>query len=645
MYRMDNHINFRSHLLTSAPEPLKPTRFLMVLFLLLMLRLPVSAQETATPIAYHLTVSEVIDHRFQVRVTVPSPPEGKAAFAIPAWSPGYYQILHFEKSIENVQAEDEKGKPLPVSHPSARLWEVTPSQKAETFSTPSLTLTYDVHAQDEGYGFFGSVLNTSERHGYVNGASALMYLVGQAHTPTTLTVTLPPQWKLATPLKLQKATQENRLHEDTHTEQISTFQAKDYEELIDCPLQFGRLLDIPFTVEGVPFHCVVVGKQTLDKPRLLEALQSLTRPAIQMFGSAPFPTYTFFFHCGGSGFIGGLEHRSSTVIHWDKSLGDGSDENFQALTSHEYFHAWNVKRLRPAPLGPFDLTQPVRTHSLWWAEGVTDYYAPLLLVRSGLRDREWFLKTMRDRIAELDNTPARGHVSLEEASYKSWEGASEGFDGLSYYLKGSLVGFYFDIRIRQLTYGRKSLDDVMRKLEAEYGKPDKGYPEDGLLNAINSITDTDLKPEYDRFVRGTEDIPWERVLPSIGLTFHRESTAFLGLRLVEETVAKPANAPTVEKVEKGLAGAKMDIRAGDKLLRVNGMSTEKTAFATLMRSLPPFHTFSLDIEREGQPLTLSGTTGVRYSQQELRWLPDGQVSLSIRQNRKTLFQAKPGAGE
>jgi predicted metalloprotease with PDZ domain len=377
----------------------------------------------------------------------------------------------------------------------------------------------------------------------------------------------------------------------------------------------------------------------VDRARLIAALSRIAHAGIQLFGSTPFRRYLFFYHVGGGGFYGGLEHRSSTVIHMGDPIRGAGEDGFLTTTAHEFFHAWNVKRLRPAVLGPFDYTQPVHTGALWWAEGVTDYYAQLLLVRAGLRSRDWFLKVFTDRIAELDTTPARVRVTLEEASRNAWEGGSIGYDGLSYYLKGSLVGFYFDLRLRELTGGRKSLDDVMRALDARYGRHDIGYPEEGLLNTLNDVARADLTTEYTRYVRGTDEIYWDRVLTQAGLSLHRDRVAYLGVRLVNAPPPPDNTTPPaiVESVLPGFAAANMALQAGDKILRINGTAVTAGTLGDLVRALPPIRPLTLDIERDNAPLTLNGDSGLAYINHALTVLPEGQIPDSARRLRASLF--------
>lgn len=608
--------------MTCAPRNrMRPASFLLTLFLLCLSPSSLFArQEPAanTPhLAYHLSFAR--SGRLHIRLQADNLPNGELTFAIPAWTPGYYQILHFEKNIENVHAEDAEGHTLPLTHTDAREWKLAATESRAN----SLVLTYDVLADDSGYGFFGSTLKTSAstKYGYVNGASALLYLAGHTDAPETLTISLPHAWKLASPL----ASDSVPPAKDGKTE--TTLHAKDYDELIDSPLQFGEFDETKFDVEGIPFRAVFVGSHLADKPKVAAQLTRIAAETVHLFGSAPFKNYVFFYHIGLGGFQGGLEHRNSTVIHLNEPIRSGDSDSFAAVSAHELFHAWNVKRLRPAGLGPFDFTRPVRTPSLWWAEGVTDYYAYVLLVRCGLRNANWLLDEITERIKELDNTPSRTSVSLEEASRKAWEGFSEGFDGLNYYTKGSLIGLAFDLRLRALSDGQKSLDDVMRALYDRYGKPDVPYPDNAILDALDEVAGASLSDEYARTVRGTDEVDWEDLARAVGLEIRRQPTGYLGVSLDTELPAGNANRPAVVRdVMVNSAAIQLGLQPGDRIVRVNGISVSLMTFPVVVRGLAPQSALRVDILRNGAPRTLTGSLGVRYSDPEIRILTNSTAA-------------------
>ena len=570
--------------------------------------------------------------QYHVTITAPCTKEAFQEFAIPAWTPGYYQILHYERGIHHLRAEDASGHSLSVSRPSERVWRVDTSSLSAA-PTDSISVFYDVDANDAGLGFFGSSLDRRNQRGYINGASAFLYPVGQTQSPCTLSLDIPDGWQTAIPL--DPILSSTSIHQEPNHSFATGYHARTYDEMIDSPVQIGKFDTIDFQDSGVAFQSIIVGRQTGKTEGVRAALQRITHTAIAVFGTAPFARYQFFYHVGGSGFYGGLEHHNSTVIHLSTGMGSGASEDFLTTSAHEFFHAWNVKRLRPLGLGPFDYTQPVHTTSLWFAEGVTDYYAQLLLVRSGLKTREWFWRDMLKRIQELDRTPASVRVSLREASSRSWEGSSEGYDGLSYYLKGSLVGLYFDLRLRALTRDQAGLDDVMRRLDTDFGARNQAYPEDAIRTAINAIAKQDLSDEYTALVDKTAEINWSAVLAAAGMQLQRDPAAFLGIRLADEQSSRLSGV-LIQSVEAGHAAARMGVEAGDHLLNVNDASITPGNFQFIIHALVPNSPVALVVQRGGNIFSLNGKIGTVYEHHQLMPVPLGELSSGEQQAAKKL---------
>jgi predicted metalloprotease with PDZ domain len=601
----------------AALSPLLIRPALYVLLLLAVSSRPAAAarQEAdvpAVPLVYRLSIPDSASHRLHVKIVDSHPANAEITFAIPAWTPGYYQILNYQSDIEKVQASDGAGHSLRLTHPSPRVWSV--DLAATTPPPTQVIVEYDVHAHDAGLGFFGSVLDAEAQRGFVNGASAFLYEVGSTSRPIRLETSLPSGWKLATPLSPIAVARNASL--GTHDSVPAVYTAESYDDLIDSPLQFGQFASSDFVSDGATFQCVGVGDRDWDRAKVTAVLTKIVHAAIGTFGKPPFQRYVFFYHIGGEGFEGGLEHHNSTVIHLSAALRDGRAEEFQTVSAHEFIHAWNVKRLRPAGLGPFDYAQPVRSASLWWAEGVTDYYADVALYRAGLRDRSWLLTDLATRMEQLDNNPARRSVSLEEASRKAWEGESEGFDGLSYYLKGSLVGLYFDLLIRERTGDRACLDDVMRLLETQYGSKNRGYPEDALLTALEAVAQSDLHAEYAALVRSPGDIAWDAVLAPAGLALRRDEASYLGVQLTEAR-GKETNGLIVEAVEPGSAAARCGLQKDDRLVALEGTPVTLDSFKTQLRRLPPNSPITLAVYRGNEPVTLRADSGLRRSHYRL----------------------------
>lgn len=413
-------------------------------------------------------------------------------FRIPAWTPGYYYIEHFEEKIFDVRAADAKGTALKIDHDDPRAW------KVENPAKGPVTLSYKVLGDDEGLGFFAvSVRPTTA---YVNGAAAFMYVEGRKEEDATLRLNLPAGWNVATGMDRAPS---------------GDYHESNYDAFIDQPVQMGQFERRTFKVDDIPFEAVFAtpeAKIDCDVDAETERLRRVSKPAIDMFGGAPFHHYVYIFHLQVGGFSGGLEHRASTVI----AVPNVKPLDIDDLAAHEFFHAWNVKQIRPAVLGPFDYTKEVRTGNLWFAEGVTDYYAKLLTYRSGLEDETWLLDQLGTQIATLQMSHVRKTATVEEASRESWRNGGDGLGDLSYYTKGLVAGFVLDAAIRSATGGKRSLDDVMRLMYDRYRLPHPGYGDDAIRAAINEVAGKDLGSLYDRIVRSTQEVPYD-VVQGIGL--------------------------------------------------------------------------------------------------------------------------------
>ncbi len=413
-------------------------------------------------------------------------------FRIPAWCPGFYFLQSYERKISDVRASDGEGARLAVEVSGPRAWTVQNPNQGR------LTLSYRILGDDGGLGFFGVCVRRNTT--FVNGPAAFMYPVGRLLEECKLTLRLPDGWDSATGLQLQSD---------------GSLSAAGYDEFIDCPIELGKFIRRTFHVEGIPFEAVFSSEDQSYAPDLdsvAATLKMVSVPAVRMFGGAAFKRYLFIVHLAVGNFGGGLEHRNSTVL----AVRNSKTMELDTLAAHELFHAWNVKQIRPAVLGPFDYTQEVRTANLWFAEGVTDYYAHMLVYRSGKRDREWLLSALGSQIGDLQSGQIRKRKTLEDVSREAWENGGFGVGDLSYYTKGLVAGLVFDAAIRSQTSGTRSLDDVLRLLFERHRLPRLGFPEDGLLAAINEVAGADLSGLYRIVVRSTDEVPYEG-LRAIGL--------------------------------------------------------------------------------------------------------------------------------
>ncbi|MCW5943946.1 MAG: M61 family metallopeptidase [Fimbriimonadaceae bacterium] len=453
-------------------------------------------------------------------------------FRIPAWCPGFYFIQNYEKKLSDLRAADESGRPLQIARTDGRGWRV------DNPAGGPISFSYRVLADDVAPGFFGSSIVSHTA--FVNGPSAFVYVDGRLEEPCSLTLRLAAGWDVATAMPTVDG----------------TLRAADYDEFIDHPIQMGKFERRNFTAGGKKLEAIYVSLTQRYAPDLdyeTERLRRIAKAQIDFFGAAPFDRYVFIVHLAPGNFPGGLEHRASTVLNvWN---ADRLDLDY--LASHEFFHTWNVKRIRPKVLGPFDYTKQVRTRNLWFAEGVTDYYAHVLMHRAGLRDATGFLQGLADEIGNLQNSKVRKSKTVEDASWDAWENGGFGIGDLSYYTKGLVIGLLFDAAIRNASDGERSLDDLMRRLMKDHAPPKPGYGEDDLRIAINNVAGKDLSPLYNRLVRSTQEMPYD-LLHDLGLRWlsHGSTATSPGLELTGDTVAKAA--PGVGVLE------------GDRIVSVDG---------------------------------------------------------------------------
>ncbi|MBX7135288.1 MAG: hypothetical protein K1X67_21680 [Fimbriimonadaceae bacterium] len=477
----------------------------------------------------------------KINVTIRVDKSGpNTAFRIPAWCPGFYTLKNYQEKISDVRFVDGQGKAVEFKRPDPRVW-----QAANTGGP--LTMTYSVLGDDGGLGFFG--VNVRSHTAFINGPAAFMYADGRKGEAITLEVKKPAAWDEA--VALDKNAQ-------------GYYTAGDYDELLDSPIRLGKFERRKFTVEGIPFEAIFASTNQNYNPDLdaqARMLSQVSIPAIKLFGKAPFKRYIYFINLAIGDFGGGLEHRASTVM----AMPNTKALDLITLASHEYFHAWNVKQIRPEVLGPFDYTQPVRTANLWFAEGVTDYYADLLAYRSGLLDQRWYLRSLAGNISELQRSNTRKQMTLEDVCRQTWEHSGFDVGDLSYYTKGLVVGAVFDAAIREATQGKKSLDDVMRLMFTRYRLPQPGYAEDAIRTTINEVAVKDLSDLYEVMLRSTKEVPYERL-------------AGVGLRVVPPNREVSTLGATLEGSKVAAIEDGSPWQVGDEIINVDGKPFSLGAF-------------------------------------------------------------------
>lgn len=418
---------------------------------------------------------------------------------LPAWAPGSYAIRDFARNVRDLSVAGPDGAPLDVAKTEKARWRVALPRPA----VGPFTVRYRVYANE--LSVRTSHLDSS--HAYGNGTSLFLYVDGRKDEPVDLRFDLPAGWKASVALPGA----------------AGLFHARDYDELADSPFECGTHRLLAFEVRGVRHEVAIWGSGNEDAGRLLSDLARIAETTAAIFGGLPYERYLFILHlAAGAG--GGLEHRASQTSGFNpwKFRPEKSYRDVLYLLSHELFHAWNVKRIRPAALGPFDYTREVHTKDLWALEGVTSYYEGLIPLRAGLVSAKHVFAEWMKELKEHRDQPGSAVQSAESASFDSWirfykpdensPNVSE-----SYYRRGQLLGLAFDLLIRHETKGARSLDDALRSLWRRWGSRDQGYPDGEWERALSEALGRDARPEFDRWVRGTETPPFESLVAPFGL--------------------------------------------------------------------------------------------------------------------------------
>lgn len=478
------------------------------------------------PLLYSLEPLDLSGHRLRATLRIAEPDPKGQIVSLPAWIPGSYLIRDFSRHIEQIEARAGR-QPVSLTKLDNHRWRIAPCQGP-------LTITTVIYAWD--LSVRGAHLD--ETHCFFNGTSVFLEAQGQEDHPCRLTLAPPPRparWNVFTSMP-----RDTRANAKKTRDGFGTYVVPNYDALIDHPIEMGNPSVIQFEARGAKHEMVFTGViPNLDLKRIAQDVKKICEAQIRFFepemARVPFldsaTKYVFMTMVTGDAY-GGLEHRASTALMASRkdlpTVGqDKTPEGYQTflgLVSHEYFHTWNVKRIKPAAFTPYKLSAESHTRLLWIFEGFTSYYDDLFLLRSGVIDRETYLKTLGKQIASVWSMPGRHKQSVAESSFDAWtryykqdENATNAI--ISYYTKGSLVALALDLTIRQATHQQRSLDDVMRLLWERYGRDFyQGHPvglsEKGFPQLVREATGIDLSDEINRWAYGREDLPLKQLLAS-----------------------------------------------------------------------------------------------------------------------------------
>lgn len=502
-------------------------------------------------VRYHLGMERPHTHLFQVEVHVPAWPGEHLDLALPAWTPGAYKIVDNARNVRGLKAYAADGSSLVVDRVDLHTWRVHSGGAA-------FSVRYQVFA--DKMTIHQAQLNAS--HAFVNGCMVFLYVVGGQSWPAELQVQAPDGWKIGTALESLSG---------------SRFQAPTYDDLIDCPLELGTFQEATFEAAGGEYRIVWNGNEPMDRDRLIDGLRRIAETEVAFWGEAPYSKYTFIYNVTNDGYLNGLEHKTSTAIQGPINL-DKNTKGFFSLTAHELFHVWNVKRLRPVGLGPFDYSKPAHTTALWVVEGLTEYFTELMVLRAGLQTPEEYMKAVADNLVYLEQSPGRKFTTLEEASFVTWQFGDDRWNGyVNYYLKGFMLGVALDLEIREQTGNRKSLDDVMRLLWDRYGAPDLPYVPEEVEQVVEEVIGTSMEAFFEHHLRTTDDTDWTAVFAKAGLDLAiAKQTVSLQAR-----VAAKEGGLVIEDVRYDGAAQLAGLQAGDQIVALDGLRATESLLGRL----------------------------------------------------------------
>jgi predicted metalloprotease with PDZ domain len=504
-------------------------------------------------------------HFFHVQLACKGIKKDFIDFKMPAWTPGYYQKMDYAKYLERLKATDETGKELKWEKTADNTWRVL-SKNANT-----VNLEYDIKTMRS----FVATAYVDETRAYILPAAVFLHIDKMINHPVQVTVIPDVKWnRVATGL-------------DSIAGKKFTYTAPDFDILYDSPFLVGDLEELPpFYIRGVKHRFIGYKLGDFDRAEFIVDLKKVVDAAVNVIGHVPYKHYTFIAIGQGPG---GIEHLNNTTFGFNGSNLNKRENYIRTLhfLAHEYFHHYNVKRIRPIELGPFDYDNGSRTKMLWVSEGLSVYYEYMVVRRAGISTDSELLNAFRGNMVAFENKPGKRYQTLEQASYETWSDGPFGRTGdevnktISYYDKGPVVGMLFDFKIRQVTNNKKSLDDVMRFLYKEYyQKKKRGFTEEELKSAFESVAGTSLNEEYE-YVTTTKEIDYPKYFTYAGLKIDT-STLILPAAYLGFTLREREDSAFIAAVDYESPAWNSSLRRGQQVLKING---EKATVSLLNKTV------------------------------------------------------------
>jgi predicted metalloprotease with PDZ domain len=552
-------------------------------FLFSLLILALNTAAFGAKISYSLKMPRPQNHYFQVEMQVEQVKQKTATVKLPVWAPGSYLVREFSRHLNQVKAYSLQGAALPVIKKTKNAWEI--DLKGQT----SFVLKYEVYA-------FELSVRTSfldETHGFVSGPSMFMYLDGHKETGGELLVQPHSSFKRISTGLTQKS--------DVKQGNNQTFTFDNYDQLVDCPIEIGNQYEFDFEAAGVKHTVAMYGEGNFDPERLKEDMVKIVEEETKVVGVNPNKRYVFIVHnvVGGDG---GLEHCNSTVLSVDRWTYDGSNYiNFLNLVAHEYFHLWNVKRIRPIELGPFNYDQEVYTNYLWVMEGFTSYYDELILRRCGFYSQEEMAKKIQIAVNYVESSVGARVQPVAHASFDAWIKAYRPNENssnttMTYYSRGMIIASVLDVMIIKQSNGKECLDHLMKDLYQTYymGK-NRGFTDAEFKACLTKHTGQDMAEFFLKYIDGTEVIPYSMYFLPLGV----EVSDVGGVKPVfGANVAEEGGKVIIKSIRANSSAEDAGLSVNDEIIACMNYRVDKSMLDALMNGAAVGDEFELTISRD-----------------------------------------------
>lgn len=596
--------------------------------------------QSLEPIKYTLRFPAPHTHYVEIEAVMPTEGRPQVEVMMAVWTPGSYLVREYARNVESVSVLAPDGKTLEFDKTRKNRWLIN------TGGASSVVVSYRLYCREMGV----RTNWVESEFALLNGAATYLTLVERAPRRHEVKLILPPEWKRTMSGLFEVA-----------GGGPDRYVAEDFDTLVDSPIVAGNPNVYEFEVGGKNHYLVNVGEGVVwDGPRSVRDVEKIVRETQKMWGFLPYEKYVFLNMITEAG--GGLEHKNSTVLMTSRwaTRNEKTYKRWLGLVSHEYFHVWNVKRLRPVELGPFDYENEVYTKSLWISEGITSYYGDLLLRRAGLISEKEYLEGLSNDIEQLETTPGRLVQPVEEASYDAWIKGYRPDENspntrISYYTKGAVVGFLLDAKIRRATAGTKSLDDVMR-LAYQRFSGDRGFSPDDFRRVVREMAGSDFSDWFDKVLETTEELEYKEALEWFGLRFKSRPPS----KVEEEEISeKESNGGTqgenkktwlglitrsnngrltITQVRRDTPGYNAGFNADDEIIAIGDYRVRSDQWGSRLAQYRPGDKLSVLIARRERLMRLDVTLG---KEPERKW----QIQADSNVTREQKARMKAWLGE